>query len=142
MKHEEESYDIVVCGGGLAGLCAAIAAARLGAKTCIIQDRPVFGGELFGSGRASSVPGNPCVQGAALVRREGQAGGPVNRLERTMGLDFGFRSGRHCRWNRERRRRNGGGLPAHQLEQLVGELLLLLQELLENGTGRTARCCR
>jgi len=39
-----ERYDVVVCGGGLAGLCAAIAAARQGASVCMIQDRPVFGG--------------------------------------------------------------------------------------------------
>lgn len=37
-------YDVVVCGGGLAGVCAAIAAARSGAKTCLVQDRPVLGG--------------------------------------------------------------------------------------------------
>lgn len=39
-----EKYDVVVCGGGLAGFCAAVAAARHGAKTCIVPDRPVFGG--------------------------------------------------------------------------------------------------
>lgn len=38
------SADFVVVGGGLAGLCAAVAAARNGAKTVIIQDRPMFGG--------------------------------------------------------------------------------------------------
>lgn len=37
-------YDVVVVGGGLAGLTAAIASARHGAKTAIIQNRPVFGG--------------------------------------------------------------------------------------------------
>ncbi len=37
-------FDLVVTGGGLAGLCAAIAAARQGLKTAILQDRPVFGG--------------------------------------------------------------------------------------------------
>ena len=31
-------------GGGLAGSCAAIAAARKGLKTVLIQDRPVLGG--------------------------------------------------------------------------------------------------
>lgn len=36
--------DFVVVGGGMAGLCAAVAAARNGAKTLIIQDRPMFGG--------------------------------------------------------------------------------------------------
>lgn len=39
-----EHYDVVVLGGGMAGVCAALAAARAGAKTVIIQDRPVFGG--------------------------------------------------------------------------------------------------
>ncbi|MEO9476589.1 MAG: FAD-dependent oxidoreductase [Cyclobacteriaceae bacterium] len=38
------NYDVVVIGGGMAGVCAAISAARGGAKTVIVQDRPVFGG--------------------------------------------------------------------------------------------------
>ncbi|MGN1120772.1 MAG: FAD-dependent oxidoreductase [Eubacteriales bacterium] len=33
-----------VIGGGLAGLCAAIAAARKGTKTVLVQERPVLGG--------------------------------------------------------------------------------------------------
>ncbi len=37
-------FDIAVIGGGLAGTCAAIAAARLGKKTVLIQNRPVLGG--------------------------------------------------------------------------------------------------
>ena len=37
-------YDIVVVGGGLSGMCAAIAAARHGAKCAIVQNRPMFGG--------------------------------------------------------------------------------------------------
>ncbi|NOU67090.1 FAD-dependent oxidoreductase [Paenibacillus sp. LMG 31461] len=44
MQHIHDSFDVIVCGGGLAGICAAIAAARQGARTCIVQDRPVFGG--------------------------------------------------------------------------------------------------
>jgi hypothetical protein len=44
MPNLQEHYDVVVCGGGLAGFCAAVAAARNGARTCLIQDRPVFGG--------------------------------------------------------------------------------------------------
>ena len=44
MKRSTEKYDVVVCGGGLAGFSAAVAAARHGATTCLIQDRPVFGG--------------------------------------------------------------------------------------------------
>jgi len=40
----EKRYELVVGGGGLAGVCGAIAGKRLGLSTCIIQDRPVFGG--------------------------------------------------------------------------------------------------
>ncbi|MBE3561570.1 MAG: FAD-dependent oxidoreductase, partial [Ktedonobacteraceae bacterium] len=41
---ERLTFDLVVAGGGLAGLCAALAAARHGVKTALVQDRPVFGG--------------------------------------------------------------------------------------------------
>ncbi|MBK1875800.1 FAD-dependent oxidoreductase [Pelagicoccus mobilis] len=37
-------YDVAVLGGGMAGMCAAVAAARNGAKTVLVQDRPVLGG--------------------------------------------------------------------------------------------------
>lgn len=36
--------DIVVIGGGMAGVSAAIAAARMGMQTVLLQDRPVLGG--------------------------------------------------------------------------------------------------
>ncbi|HUS48402.1 MAG TPA: FAD-dependent oxidoreductase [Phycisphaerae bacterium] len=36
--------DLCVIGGGMAGLCAAIAAARHGAKVVLMHDRPVLGG--------------------------------------------------------------------------------------------------
>ena len=44
MKQEDVRSDITVVGGGLAGVCAAIAAARLGQKVALIQNRPVLGG--------------------------------------------------------------------------------------------------
>ncbi|WP_343538145.1 FAD-dependent oxidoreductase [Sphingobacterium thalpophilum] len=36
--------DLVVVGGGLSGVCAALAAARQGLKVTLVQDRPVLGG--------------------------------------------------------------------------------------------------
>ncbi len=36
--------DLCVVGGGLAGLCAAISAARRGSRVVLMQDRPVLGG--------------------------------------------------------------------------------------------------
>lgn len=38
------TYDLVVVGGGIAGMSAAISAARLGCKVALINDRPVLGG--------------------------------------------------------------------------------------------------
>ena len=37
-------FDFVVVGGGVAGMCAAISAARLGSRVALIQDRKVYGG--------------------------------------------------------------------------------------------------
>ena len=37
-------FDFVVVGGGIAGMCAAVSAARLGSKVALINDRPVLGG--------------------------------------------------------------------------------------------------
>lgn len=41
---EKKIYEVIVVGGGMAGVCAAIASARTGACTALIQDRPVLGG--------------------------------------------------------------------------------------------------
>lgn len=41
---DPEVYDLAVAGGGIAGICTAIAAARTGAKVVLIHDRPVMGG--------------------------------------------------------------------------------------------------
>ncbi len=39
-----DSYDVVVCGGGSAGVTAAIAAARQGLRTLIVEDQSQLGG--------------------------------------------------------------------------------------------------
>jgi len=41
---ERGPFDLVVVGGGIAGTCAALSAARLGLTVALIQDRPVLGG--------------------------------------------------------------------------------------------------
>lgn len=41
---KEQEFDLVVCGGGMGGVCAAITAARRGIHTVLVQNRPVLGG--------------------------------------------------------------------------------------------------
>ena len=41
---EKANYDFVVIGGGISGMCAAVAAARQGLKVALVNDRPVLGG--------------------------------------------------------------------------------------------------
>lgn len=44
MQSRSEAHDIVVVGGGLAGVSAAVAAARLGSSVALVTNRPVLGG--------------------------------------------------------------------------------------------------
>ncbi len=43
-KIRKVKYDFVVIGGGIAGMCASVAAARQGVKVALINDRPIWGG--------------------------------------------------------------------------------------------------
>lgn len=43
-KKAEKTYDLVVIGGGIAGICAATSAARLGLSVALVNDRPIWGG--------------------------------------------------------------------------------------------------
>lgn len=69
----EESYDVVVCGGGLAGFSAAVAAARQGVQVCLVQDRPVLGGN---SSSEIRVP----PQGAASFHAYARETGIIHEL--------------------------------------------------------------
>ena len=44
IKEDPEIYDLLITGGGFAGLCMAISAKKLGLKVKVIHDRPVGGG--------------------------------------------------------------------------------------------------
>ncbi|WP_245907009.1 FAD-dependent oxidoreductase [Reichenbachiella versicolor] len=63
--------DVAVIGGGLAGMCAAISSARGGAKTILVQDRPVLGGN-------SSSEIRVLVLGAMSMKKE--------RVDRETGI--------------------------------------------------------
>ena len=44
VKVKTKEFDLVVVGGGISGICAAVSAARLGCKVALINDRPIWGG--------------------------------------------------------------------------------------------------
>ncbi|MDO5553352.1 MAG: FAD-dependent oxidoreductase [Planctomycetia bacterium] len=44
IRDAEKQYDLIVVGGGMSGMCAALAAARTGCSVLLLQDREVLGG--------------------------------------------------------------------------------------------------
>lgn len=57
MNHRNLETDVLIAGGGASGVCAAIQAARLGAKVVLVEETPWLGGMLTAAG-VSAVDGN------------------------------------------------------------------------------------
>lgn len=57
-----EQYDVIIVGGGVSGTTAGIRAARLGAKTLIVEQSPWLGGMLTSAG-VSATDGNYRLRG-------------------------------------------------------------------------------
>jgi 2-polyprenyl-6-methoxyphenol hydroxylase-like FAD-dependent oxidoreductase len=72
-RHPDERFDVVVVGGGSAGVGAAIGAADVGASTCLIERYPFLGG----AATASSLL---CYCGFFDQRREQVVGGVGEQL--------------------------------------------------------------
>ncbi|MCK5469941.1 MAG: FAD-dependent oxidoreductase [Cyclobacteriaceae bacterium] len=70
-------YDLVVVGGGMAGICAAVSAARLGCSVALIQNRPVLGGNNSSEvrvGLSGLIYQKPYVNLGSLVDEIGPVG--------------------------------------------------------------------
>ncbi len=66
-----KNYDVVVVGAGSAGIAAAVAAARNGARTALVESGPMLGGELL-TGMT--------IDGAINGRGEATVGGIIDEL--------------------------------------------------------------
>lgn len=73
------SCDLLVAGGGMAGVCCAIAAARLGTKVTLVQDRPVLGGNASSEIRMHIVGATGLHAGIPLVL-EPREGGLIEEI--------------------------------------------------------------
>ncbi len=77
LKTKRLEVGLVVVGGGLAGTCAALTAARAGVQVVLVQDRPVLGGNassevrLWGLGATSHMGNN---------NRWAREGGVINEI--------------------------------------------------------------
>jgi len=70
LRHSDLQTDFLVAGGGLAGLCAAIASARNGARVILLQDRAVLGGNASSEIRMHAA-GADCHGSKAGARESG-----------------------------------------------------------------------
>lgn len=71
----EGDFDVVVVGAGAAGCCAAVAAARLGANTALIQNRPVLGGnssDELGVGICGASVSHPNARESGIMEEAGR----------------------------------------------------------------------
>ena len=64
--------DVIVVGAGIAGLSAALSAARQGNKTILITDRPILGGSAssevrVGPGGAAASPFNKFARETGII---------------------------------------------------------------------------
>ena len=76
LKPEEVGeFDVIVVGAGAAGCCAALASARGGARTALIQNRPVLGGNASteaGVGINGAASSHPNARESGIIEEAGR----------------------------------------------------------------------
>jgi hypothetical protein len=85
-KEKSAQFDVVIVGGGLTGVCAALASARHGAKTALVQDRPVLGGNA-----SSEIRMHVCGASENMIKDDAEETGILLELQ----LDNKYRNDYH-----------------------------------------------
>ncbi|MBV9324871.1 MAG: FAD-dependent oxidoreductase [Chloroflexi bacterium] len=86
-----DDYDLIVVGGGLAGLTAAMYAARFGLRTCLVEHMAA-GGQVLNVEKIENFPGFP--QGIAgfdlgpIVQEQAESAGAEFVMDTAIGLDL------------------------------------------------------
>ncbi len=78
VQEDEKQYDLIVVGGGVAGVCMAIAARRTGTSVLLINDRDVLGG-------CNSSEIRVCMGGAICLPPYEKLGRVVKQIAPVMG---------------------------------------------------------
>lgn len=55
-SHPQTEFDVLVVGGGPAGIAAAVRAAECGARVGLVDDNPALGGQIWRSASAQDIP--------------------------------------------------------------------------------------
>lgn len=84
IKDTDKVYDLVVVGGGIAGLCTALTALRSGVSVALINDRPVLGG-------CNSSEVRVCMGGMTHLPPYPRLGDVVREIAPVMGTPSTYR---------------------------------------------------
>ena len=82
-RYEKTNHhcDVLVVGGGISGLCAAVSAARSGARVTLVDDQNEFGGRLLDN--QYEIDSTPAVEYAERLVKELSGLDNVTLLPRT-----------------------------------------------------------